>query len=271
MIPSVNEMQAVVTGASSGIGEATARKLAAQGMRVALVARRHDRLEALAREICSTGGYADAFPADLTLEADRTNLIRQIDKRFGDVDVLVNNAGIGWYGYGSEMRWSTARAMLGVNVEAVVQVSLGFLTKMRARHSGHIINIGSISGKLPSQGIALYGATKSFLDNFTTGLYRELIRTGVHVSVIRAGAVRTEFGEAALKHENGLHVPTEKTGISAEKVAERVWKLIRHPRRVSYLPGWLWLVPWIEMTFGWIIDLAGPLLLKRQRAENREQ
>jgi hypothetical protein len=257
---------AVVTGASSGIGAATAKRLAREGMRVVLVARRLDRLETLAENIRQDGGAPSNIPADLTLEADRLRLFSEVTERFGNPSILVNNAGLGWYGYGSEMTWKTAWEMLQVNVEAVVQLSLSFLGKMRQRNSGHIINVGSISGSIPSQGVAVYGATKSFLDSFTTALFRELTGTRVHVSVVRAGPVRTEFGEAALARENGGHVPTEKVGVSAEAVANRIWGLIRHPRRVIYVPDWLRLVPLAELSFGWIIDRVGPLLLKKQKS-----
>jgi uncharacterized protein len=261
MINHWKDKLAVITGASSGIGEAIARKLAAQGFRVVLVARRQERLETLAEEIRTCGGSARILTADLTCEADRVRLCQEA----GTADVLVNNAGLGWYGYGDEMSWTTAHEMLQVNVEAVVQLSLTFLARMRQRNTGHIINIGSISGSLPSQGIALYGATKSFLDNFTTALHRELAGTRVHVSVVRAGPVKTEFAGAALLHENGYHLPTEKIGVTAEKVAERIWTLIRRPRRLIYIPDYLCLVPWLELSFGWIIDRVGPLLLKKQR------
>ena len=262
MIDQWKDKLAVITGASSGIGEALARKLAAQGLRVVLVARRRDRLETLAREIRAAGGHARILAADLRREADRERLCEQA----GNADVLVNNAGLGWYGYGDRMAWKTAQEMLQVNVEAVVQLSLAFLARMRQRNAGHIINIGSISGSLPSQGIALYGATKSFLDNFTTALHRELTGTHVHISVVRAGPVKTEFGEAALAQENGGHVPTEKMGVTSDKVAERVWSLIQRPRRLLYVPGYMSLVPWLELSFGWIIDQVGPLLLKKQKA-----
>ena len=214
MINQWKDKLAVITGASSGIGEALARKLAAQGLQVVLVARRRERLESLAEEIrAAGGGSARILTADLRREADRVRLCEQA----GNADVLVNNAGLGWYGYGDQMSWKTAQEMLQVNVEAVVQLSLAFLARMRQRNAGHIINIGSISGSLPSQGIALYGATKSFLDNFTTALHRELAGTHVHVSVVRAGPVKTEFGEAALALENGGHVPTEKIGVTLGK------------------------------------------------------
>jgi short-subunit dehydrogenase len=269
MTPTWKDKLAIITGASSGIGAATARRLARAGMHVVLVARRRERLDSLAEQIRKDGGIAHIHVADLTQETDRSRLFQEVTERYGNVDILVNNAGLGWYGYGDEMSWRTALEMLQVNVEAVVQLSLSFLSGMRQRNTGHIINIGSISGSLPSQGIALYGATKSFLDNFTTALHRELSGTRVHVSVVRAGPVKTEFGEAALQRENGGHVPTEKMGVTAETVAERVWSLIRRPRRLIYVPDYLRLVPWLELTFGWIIDRVGPLLLKKQKLGSR--
>jgi short-subunit dehydrogenase len=254
---------AVITGASSGIGAATSKRLAHEGLQVVLVARRLDRLEDLAAEISQGGGRAYPIVADLTQESDRMRVYREITARWGEIDLLVNNAGLGWYGYGTDMPWKTAWQILQVNVEAVVQLTLEFLRTMRLRNAGHIINVGSISGSLPSQGVAIYGATKSFLDNFTTALYRELTGTHVHVSVVRAGPVRTEFGEAALSQENGGHIPTESVGVSADYVAWRIWKLMLHPRRVIYVPGWLRVVPWTELSFGWIIDRLGPLLLRK--------
>ena len=181
---------AVITGASSGIGAATARKFARQGMHVVLVARRRERLEQLADEIRLSGGKASIIAADLSTEADRERVFALVEAEYGRVDVLVNNAGLGWYGFSTDMPWTIASEILQVNVAAAVHFTLLFLKKMRSLGSGHIINIGSISGSLPSQGVALYGATKSFLDNFTTALYRELTGTRLHVSVVRANGCR---------------------------------------------------------------------------------
>ncbi len=255
---------AVVTGASSGIGAATARKLAQQGLRVILVARRRNRLEQLADEIRSSGGQAEVISADLTQEADRNQVYAQIEAKYGQVDVLVNNAGLGWYGFGTDMPWTTAAEILRVNIDAVVHFTLLFMKKMRSLGSGHIINVGSISGSLPSQGVAVYGATKSFLDNFTTALYRELSGTPLHVSVVRAGPVLTDFCEAAAARQGGRHLPTERMGVTAETIANRIWGLLQHPRRVIYVPEWLAITPFIENTFGWLIDRLGPLLLRSQ-------
>lgn len=172
---------AVVTGASSGIGAATARQFARMGMRVVLVARRLERLLGLKAEIASAGEKAEVVAADLRSEEERARVFEQV----GEADVLVNNAGFGWYGYYSEMSWETAHEMLETNVAAAAHLTSMFLPGMKARNRGHIINVGSISGSIPSQGIALYGATKSFLDNFTTALARELRGTRVFASVVR--------------------------------------------------------------------------------------
>lgn len=255
---------ALVTGASSGIGAATARKLARQGMHVILVARRRERLEQLAAEIQHAGGAAEVVSADLSAQSERERVFSQVDSEHGGVDVLVNNAGVGWYGYSTDMPWETAAEILQVNIAAVVHFTLHFLQKMRSLGSGHIINVGSISGGIPSQGVVLYGATKSFLDNFSTALYRELVGTRLRVSVVRAGPVRTEFSETAATREGGLHVPTERMGVPAETIADRIWGLLLHPRRVVYVPSWLAITPYVEGTFGWLIDRLGPLLLRRQ-------
>lgn len=250
---------ALVTGASSGIGAATARRLAATGLRVILVARRRERLLELQAEIEATGGRAEIMVADLGRETERMRVFEQAC----EADVLVNNAGFGWYGYFAKMPWETAREMLHVNLEATAHLTWLFLPGMLARKRGHVVNVGSVAGGIPSQGITLYAATKSFLDAFTTALHRETRGTGVQVSVVRAGPVRTEFCESAVGRENGGHVPTERMGVSAEYVARRIERLIQHPRRVIYVPWWLRVTPWVELSFGWLEDRLGPLLLRR--------
>ncbi len=145
------------------------------------------------RMTADTAGVAGWVVAALASESDRLRVFDEVRAAHGGADVLVNNAGIGWYGYYAEMPWETAREMLQVNVGAAVHLTSLFLPGMHARNAGHVVNVGSISGSIPSQGVALYGATKSFLDNFTTALYRELRGTRVHVSVVRAEPVKTEF------------------------------------------------------------------------------
>ncbi len=252
-----------VTGASSGIGAAVARKLSRHGLCLVLVARRRDRLEALADEVRRSAGSALPIAADLTLELERQRFVHQAMDAWGAPDVLVNNAGIGWYGYGDEMPRSVVRQMLQLNAEAVVDLSLAVLPAMRRRGRGHILNVGSIAGSLPSQGVALYSATKSFLDAFSSALHRELRGSGVRVSVVRPGPVQSEFYAAAARRLQGRPLPAERFAVRPEGVADCIWSLLRRPRRVAYVPRVLSLVPWLELSFGWLIDRLGPLLLRR--------
>jgi short-subunit dehydrogenase len=259
------ERIALITGASSGIGAAAARRLAAGGFRVLLVARRLGRLKDLQKDILQAGGCADHMLADLGRQRDRQRLFRFVMKRYGRLDLLINNAGLGWYGYAAQMPWQTAEEMLQVNVAATLQLTLLFLPEMQKHGSGQIINIGSIAGKMPNQGVAMYSATKSFLDAFTTAVFRELQGGRVHVSVLRPGPVTTEFFDRAQRRSNGLRTPGEGFATTPEKVADAIWRLVRHPRKVAYVPGIFSLSPWLEILFGWLIDRIGPVLLKRSQ------
>ena len=255
---------AIISGASGGIGAATAEKLAQEGLKVVLVARRKDRLEDLAARIRKAGGEALVIAADLTDEQDRLRVVEEVRTVYGTADVLINSAGIGWYGFGAEMPWTLALQMMRINMAAVVHLTLLFLQDVKERNSGHIINVGSIAGSLPSQGVAVYSATKSFMDTFTTSLYRELRGSNVHVSVVKPGPVSTEFYDVASSLSAGLRMPAEKFAVKPEAVANRIWTLLRKPVRIVYVPRLLGLVPWVELYLGWLMDLLGPLLLRRQ-------
>lgn len=260
----MSEKLALVTGASSGIGEATSLLLAAEGYTIIAVARRAERLRRLTEQIEEEGGKATYLAVDLTDEEACRQLFREVRSRFGDIDVLVNNAGFGWYGYGDEMGWQKARQMIELNIIAVANLTLLFLGEMKRRNQGHIINVSSIAGSLPSQGIALYSGSKSFVDSFTTSLHRELKGTNVHISLIKPGAVATPFFDTAAAGPAGRRIPVESMAISPKAVARRIVALIKKPKRVVYIPRFMRLVPWVEMSFGWLIDMLGPLLLRRQ-------
>jgi short-subunit dehydrogenase len=252
------ERLAIVTGASSGIGAATARALARRGWRVVLAARRAERLQQLAAEINSAGGRAECFPVDLSGPAGRQALYAA----YPQADLLLNNAGFGWYGYAEDLSWELAAALIETNDAAVVQLCLLYLPGMRARRRGHIINIGSIAGELPNHGVALYSASKTFVHSFTTAIYRELKGSGVQISVVIPGPVQTEFFERA--RQVGGSVPAESLAVPAEAVAKCILGLLDHPRRVAFVPWFLCFAPLLEHWFGWIIDLLGPILLKRK-------
>jgi hypothetical protein len=254
----------LITGASGGIGAAISRQLASQGMHVILVARREEIMQDLAQEIRDAGGQATVIPADLSDERQRKKVYNRVMSEFGHLDILINNAGFGWYGYTQDMPWTLTLDMLRVNISAVVQLTQMFLPAMSRRKSGHIINIGSVAGSIPSQGVALYSATKAFINAFTTSLFRELVDSGVSVSVLRAGPVTTEFFRTLNKRKSSLLDYVEHLGVSPQRVAATVWQLILHPKRKVYVPGWMGIIPFIEFAFGWIMDRIGPMDLKKQ-------
>lgn len=244
---------ALVTGASSGIGWAAARALAAHGFRVAVTARRRHRLDRLVAEVSGAGGEAAAFPADLARPEEREWVVEAVRRHWGRIDVLVNNAGFGHYGPTAEVPWELADRMLAVNIEAVVHLTRLVLPEMLARRSGHIINVASVAGDLVVPPSVLYSATKAFVQAFTEGLYRELRGSGVRVSVVNPGPVRTEFARvsAGLSPEAPAEI---ERGIPPEEVAAVIAGLVRRPRKRAYVP-WYWAAaPWIALLFGWAVD-----------------
>jgi short-subunit dehydrogenase/dTDP-4-dehydrorhamnose reductase len=255
---------AVVTGASSGIGAVTAQKLAGRGYTVILVARRKERLEALAERIRAAGGRAECLAADLGSPDGVHAVYEQVVERGEGIDVLVNSAGFGWYGYASEMSVETALRMMQVNNAALAELVLLFLPLMKRRGRGHIINVSSIVGSLPSPWAALYSATKSFVDSLTTALYRELRGSGVNVSAVRPGPVLTEFYQTVTRLSAGRSIPVGRFCVPPEAVADAIVKLLTRPRRVIYVPAGFRILPWVEFSFGWLMDRVAVLLLRRQ-------
>lgn len=263
MTNSWEDKTVIITGASSGVGASFAKFLAQEGLHVVLTARRGERLKSLQKTINAQGGKASFYTADLSKEKDRISLFKKIHDAVGEIDILINNAGFGWYGYYSDMPWELVKQMAAVNMMGVLHLTNLFLPGMLIRGKGHIINIGSIAGALPNQGIAVYAASKAFMDAFTTSLHRELRDSGVQASVMRLGSVKTEFFEQARELKNGRSVPAERFAISTDRVDSALWRLINHPKRVVYVPGWLVVSRYAESIFGGVIDRIGPLLLKK--------
>ncbi len=264
MSKSMKGKTAVITGASSGIGSAVAQKLAKEGMQVVLVARRLEKLEQVKEIIIAQGGKAFIIQADLADEQQRLEVYEKALDFSGVVDVLVNNAGFGWYGFYHNIAWETARSMIHINVEAVAHLTRLFLTHMQENNQGHIINISSIAGIFPNQGTAAYSASKAYVTAFSTSIYRELWGTKIHVGAVHPGAVATELFDQSAKHKDGQRIPAERFAISPQRVANRIWGMIKHPRRAIYVPGWLCILPWVELIFGWIINMVGPVMLQRK-------
>jgi NAD(P)-dependent dehydrogenase (short-subunit alcohol dehydrogenase family) len=196
-MPALAGQVVIVTGASAGIGEATARRLARAGARVVLSARRADRLEALACDIDPTGANVLAVPGDVTSDADRNQLVAAARAKFGRIDGLVNNAGYGTRGPVERVAVELVRKNFETNVFALIALTQLVLPAMRERGSGCIVNIGSVAGRIARPLSSIYDSTKHALEALTDGLRGELRPFGVRVTLIRPGFILTEFVAAA--------------------------------------------------------------------------
>lgn len=185
---------ALITGASRGIGLAIARRVAAMGARVSLCARNAERLEAAARECKAMGTDVAAVPADLTRAADIAKLVETTERQLGSIEILVNNAGTGYFGpveNAGEEDWDK---VIDLNLKAVFLLSRAVAPGMIRRKSGHILNIASLSGKSVFAGGAIYCASKWGLLGLTGCMAEDLRVHGIRVSAICPGSVATEFG-----------------------------------------------------------------------------
>ena len=221
---------AVITGASSGIGAATARALAAHGYRVALLARRVDRLQQLAAEL---GESALAIAADVT---DRDALLAaadQVQQILGGADVLVNNAGVMLLGPFDSTRRAEARQMVEVNLLGAMTATEVFLEQLRDG-GGDLINISSVAGRTARAGNAAYAATKWGMNGWSESLRQEL-QPDIRVTVIEPGAVATELTDHIT--DPGVKQNTEQfyaqLAITAEDVAEVIAFAVTRPRRMT--------------------------------------
>jgi short-subunit dehydrogenase len=183
----------VVTGASSGIGREIARIAARDGLPVVLVARSREVLEALAAELTAAGGNAIAVPADLALADAGTAIESALSARGLWCDVLVNSAGFGLAGRAAELPRAEQMRLIDVNIRALAELTLRFLPGMIERRRGGILNVGSLAGYTPGPNMAAYHASKAFVRSFSAALASEVGDSGVTVTSLSPGFVRTAF------------------------------------------------------------------------------
>ena len=222
----------MVTGASSGIGEAAALAFAERGARVIVSARRTERLDALVERIEEAGGRALAATCDVT-RPDRLETLRTVaEEVFGPTDVLVNSAGMRGGGEFSRLDYERIEAHVRLNVLGVMFATRAFLPAMLARGKGHVVNIGSLAGRFATPGNAIYGATKHAVVAFSEALNYETERRNVRVTAVNPGFVDTEgFPQGDLPDWMVLKMRT---------VTDAILKVVRDDIAPEYaVPRWL--------------------------------
>ncbi|MFJ5546629.1 SDR family NAD(P)-dependent oxidoreductase [Streptomyces sp. NPDC093225] len=184
----------LITGASAGLGTEFARRLAARGSDLVLVARRAERLEALAAELSATYGVkAEPIVMDLAVAGSGALLAAEVERRGITLSSVVNNAGFGTFGPFHEEDPERLREEIGLDVTAVVDISRAFIGGLRERGEGVLVNVASMAAYQPIPNMAVYGASKAFVLSFTEALWQESRGTGLRVLALSPGATRTEF------------------------------------------------------------------------------
>lgn len=241
----------LITGASSGFGAAAAKLFVHEGCKVILAARRMERLEEMASEIRTTGGEALPVSVDVTQHAQIDAMVHAAVERFGQIDILFNNAGFGrldWFEALDPIR--DIQAQINVDLLGVVWMARAVLPQMYQQGSGHIINMSSMSGWAAPPLYTVYSAAKFGVRGFSEALRREAAPLGVNVSVIYPGGAATEFQKhiGSNKAKRRFRTPTW-LALTAEDVARAVVNLAKRPRRRVILPWMLIFAAFVNSHF----------------------
>jgi NADP-dependent 3-hydroxy acid dehydrogenase YdfG len=228
---------ALVTGASSGIGEATAVALAREGAAVALGARRVDRLEGLRDRIVADGGRAVAIEVDVADEGQARAFVERARDELGGIDVLVNNAGVMLLGPVTGADTDEWRRMVDVNILGLLYCTHAAVPLMAEQGSGHIVNLSSVAGRTANLGSAVYNLTKWGVGGFSEGLRQEVLHAGIRVTIVEPGFVETELqghNQNPAVQDN-IKRMQEQIGdlLQAEDIADAIAFAVTRPQHVS--------------------------------------
>ena len=215
-----NKIIALVTGASAGLGAEFCRQLAARCDVVIGVARRQDRLDALAAEIAGVAEF-HALQADLATVEGVSRTMEALRQR-GPVRMLVNNAGVGSMGEFDSLSIESQRTMVSLHVDATMSLCRAAIPFMREQGGGEIVNVSSLGSLVEGRGMAVYGATKAFLNYFSLALQAELAGTGIEVQALCPGFTRTEFHDAMVSE-----------GFDRDRIPESMWQTAEQVVEVS--------------------------------------
>ncbi|MGB9114400.1 SDR family NAD(P)-dependent oxidoreductase [Bradyrhizobium sp.] len=260
----MTERVTLITGASAGIGTELARVFASKGHRLALVARRADRLTALAAEITAAGGGAPIVIAcDLEQPDTGDKIAAALAAEGVEVEFVVNNAGFGLFGHAIELDRAEQLGIIALNIRAMTDLSLRFSDHL-IRHRGGVLNVGSIAGFLPGPGMAVYYASKAYVVSFTEALRAELGPRGVRVTVLCPGPVPSEF-QIRAGFEPGFD--SAVLNVSAADVAKHAYQGLMANKR-AVLPGLgIKIVPLLLRLFprGFVLAAVARFQLRKRR------
>ncbi len=227
---------AIITGASSGIGYATAIALSEAGAKVAVGARRTDRLEALKNEITKNGGEVLVQKLDVTIKSDCDSFVDAVVKKWGTVDILVNNAGLMPLSFFKNLKVSEWDQMIDVNIKGVLYCTAAAIPHMIAKKSGHIINISSVAGRIVFPAGAVYCATKHAITALSEGLRQEFSQRGnIRITCVEPGVVATELTNTITDESLKAFVEMSKKmeALNAEDIANAIVYATESPAHVN--------------------------------------
>ncbi|HWL52557.1 MAG TPA: SDR family oxidoreductase [Chthoniobacteraceae bacterium] len=256
-----DQCTALITGASSGLGEEFARQLAPRASTLILIARRADRLETLACELRRPGLTIHTRKVDLSSREEVEALIDWLAQERFPISFLVNNAGLGDYGHFIRSDWERVRQMLEVNIAALTRLSYALLPTLRVHPEAAILNVASIAGLIPMPKMAVYAATKAYVISFSEALRAELRWTTVRVTALCPGPSPTEFGSTAERELTGDTMPSpELFKVPPQQIVSEGLRAVDRDR-ARVIPGWV-------VALVMLVTAAMPLCLLRAVMRN---
>lgn len=256
MTNSLHGKVVLITGASSGFGEDSARLFAREGCRVVLAARRLERLQTIAAEIQNAGGEALVIPVDVKQRADIERMVQKVLSHYGRIDILFNNAGFGSVDWFENLKPEQhIETLIQANLTGTMLVTRAVLPEMLKRRAGHIINMSSVAGLIAAPLITTYAASKYGVRAFTDALRREVSPFGIKVSGVYPGPAATEFGKQIERTKARAKVNRSiDVHMSSKYVARRIVSIAKRPQRSLVIPWWFRVITTFDTLFPVAVD-----------------
>jgi short-subunit dehydrogenase len=254
-------MKALITGGSSGIGAVTAKAFASAGIGVFLVSENGAALDATAAEIRASGGAADVCVADFSKPEQVEGLLARLEAEFGQIDILINNAGVGLSASAAETKPEDLRFLFEVNFFALASLCRQALTIMGARQTGRIINVSSAAGRLGSSGVSAYSATKGAVHAYSQAIRPEAAHVGVCVTEVLPISVKTPFFDSA----RGEKYQPQGIVITPEQVAQAILRVATMPRPPAEM------LPYRPIKLGFLVESLMPNIFARFMARQYQR